>query len=69
MENTWKIQLTDRERKEVEFCQEYAQNFNHGTDGHSRMLLVARLAQIIENTINSQWQQQIDTQPQQEQPE
>lgn len=65
METTWKVQLTDRERKEVEFCQQYAQNFNHGTDGHSRMLVVARLAQIIDGLIDTQ-PAQVDPTPQSE---
>lgn len=37
------VELTERERKEIEFCQVYATQFQHGTDGHNIRMLVAKL--------------------------
>ena len=38
------IQLTRREAKEVALCIIYDENYNHGTAGHNRMQLIAKLA-------------------------
>lgn len=38
------ITLTEREISEIKLCMFYAENLKHGTDGHSRMILVASLA-------------------------
>jgi hypothetical protein len=43
----WMNDLTERERKEIEFCLVYADQFNHGTDGHTRLLIVAKLAKKL----------------------
>ena len=40
--------LTEREWMEVEYCRVYAEEYNHGTDGHSIRLLVAKLADLLE---------------------
>jgi len=45
--HNWMELLTERERKEVKFAWAYAANFNHGTDGHSRLLLIAKLADLL----------------------
>jgi hypothetical protein len=42
------LQLTDRERKEVSFCKIYAKHFAHGSTGHNSMLLVAKLAEHLD---------------------
>lgn len=38
------ITLTEREINEIKLCMYYVENLSHGTDGHSRMILVASLA-------------------------
>lgn len=40
-------QLSDREQREVELANVYATVFAHGTDGHSRLMLIAKLSHII----------------------
>lgn len=46
---SWRDQLTDRERKEVEFAELYAADFNHGTDGHNRLNLISLMAKLLDN--------------------
>ena len=45
----WHQLLTDRELKELTFAIHYALHFNHGTAGHNRLLLIAKLADIIDS--------------------
>src|SRR5690242_6214769 len=40
--------LDERQRKEVSFARDYSINFNHGTDGHNRLLLIAKLADMVD---------------------
>ena len=40
--------LTEKEWMEVEYCRVYAEEYNHGTDGHNTRLLVAKLADLLE---------------------
>jgi len=42
------VQLDERQRKEVSFARDYALNFKHGTAGHTRLLLIAKLADMID---------------------
>lgn len=44
---TERLQLTEREVKELILCLVYAEDLSHGTDGHNRMLLVAKLATAL----------------------
>lgn len=46
-EPEWLSLLTDREKDEVKLAQLYAKEFNHGTDGHNRLILIAKLVDII----------------------
>lgn len=43
-----RLQLTEREVKEICLCIVYAEDLAHGTDGHSRMLLIAKLAKALD---------------------
>lgn len=43
----WLNELDDRQRKEVEFALIYEDGFKHGTDGHNRLLLIAKLAHML----------------------
>lgn len=46
--NNWRQGLSERERKEVGFAELYARDFAHGTDGDSRLKLVAKLAGLLD---------------------
>lgn len=49
------IYLTKREIKELQHCMYYAENCNHGADGHNRMNLVAKLAHALGIEFNSEF--------------
>lgn len=44
----WTDELDDRQQKELDFARTYAQSYHHGTDGHSRLMLIARLAELLD---------------------
>lgn len=44
----WKlIELTRRERDEVLLAEVYTASFAHGTDGHNRLMLIAKLSKLL----------------------
>jgi hypothetical protein len=49
MPSVLNFSLTDRELKEVEFARLYVSGFNHGTPGHNHYVLIAKLADIVNN--------------------
>jgi hypothetical protein len=44
----WFKQLDERQQHEVRFAQLYADTFSHGTDGHNRLLLIAKMADMLD---------------------
>lgn len=48
----WMDALTEREQKEVMFARMYAEDFGHGTDGHSRLMVIAKLAEQLDTYQN-----------------
>lgn len=44
----WMKELDDRQRKEVEFARLYADAFGHGTTGHNQLVLIAKLAEMLD---------------------
>lgn len=44
----WFKGLSEREQNEVNFCMVYSEQFSHGTDGHTRLLMVAKLAKMLD---------------------
>ncbi len=40
--------LDDRERREIVFAHRYAAEFHHGTDGHGRLMLLSKLAAMLD---------------------
>jgi len=44
----WRTELDERQQKEVELARLYARDFAHGTDGHSRLMLIERLAGMLD---------------------
>jgi hypothetical protein len=45
---SWAAMLTEREHNELRFARLYAEQFAHGTDGHNRLLLIAKLADMLD---------------------
>ena len=45
---TWGQSLNAREWQEVSFAQVYAKDFAHGTAGHVRLMLIAKLADLLD---------------------
>lgn len=39
---------TEREQKEINFARAYAQHYAHGTDGHSRLMLISKLCDKLD---------------------
>ncbi|MBK8467783.1 MAG: hypothetical protein IPL32_18380 [Chloracidobacterium sp.] len=44
----WFDQLDTRQQSEVLFAWTYARTFGHGTDGHNRLFLIDRLADLLQ---------------------
>ena len=47
---SWRSQFSVRELQEIDFCRVYADEFNHGTDGHLVRGLVAKMARLLDVT-------------------
>lgn len=45
--------IDDRQRKEVTFAELYAADFNHGTTGHNQLMLIARLAELLDVAVGN----------------
>lgn len=45
---TWPYRLTDRQRKLVENCRQYARGDPAGLPGHTLMLTIARMADLLD---------------------
>jgi hypothetical protein len=48
IERTWVQSLDERHQKELLFARVYAQGFSHGTDGHNRLLLINKMAELLD---------------------
>jgi hypothetical protein len=46
--------FTQRKLDEMEFANIYT-GFSHGTDGHNRLLLIAKLYKMIEERLEHEW--------------
>jgi len=44
----WMDALDERQRKQVEFSRLYTRDFNHGASGHNDLVLIARLAELLD---------------------
>jgi hypothetical protein len=49
----WEKLLNERELKELHFARLYAAEFHHGTDGHNRLLLLDKLAKLLDRAYES----------------
>lgn len=48
-EYMWKQLFDERQRQEIEFAVLYAKMFNHGTDGHHRLNIIAKMERLLNN--------------------
>jgi hypothetical protein len=44
----WLDNLDERQQQEVRFARAYAAQYGHGTDGHHRLVLIAKLAELLD---------------------
>ena len=44
----WRNGLDERQRKEVEWAEKYVGEFNHGTVGHNQLVVIAKLAGLLD---------------------
>ena len=42
------IFFNERERKQIEFAKVYCRDFKHGAIGHNDMVIIAKLAELID---------------------
>lgn len=40
--------FNERELKEIEFAQMYEGTYNHGTPGHTHLVIIAKLAKLLQ---------------------
>lgn len=45
--NQWEAHVDEREFKEIELACTYARDFGHGTAGHNRLMLIAKLNDLL----------------------
>lgn len=45
----WLNKLDERQQKEIRFAEVYAEEFHHGTNGHNQLILIAQLAQLLDD--------------------
>lgn len=48
-EYEWQSLLDQRQRDEVALARFYAQSTKHGTDGHNRLMLLAAMADMLDD--------------------
>ena len=52
-ERKWDELLDERQRKELALAILYAREFAHGTTGHNQLMLIARLAEMLDRVEGS----------------
>ena len=45
---SWTIKFSEREMKEIRFAQLYARDYDHGTAGHNRLVVIAKMADMLD---------------------
>ena len=45
----WKAQFDERQRAEISLAKTYLKLYNHGTTGHQRMVIIAKMAQLLDD--------------------
>ncbi len=44
----WNAHFDERQNKEIAFSRFYAEDFNHGTDGHNAKIIIAKMARLLD---------------------
>lgn len=44
----WRSKFDERQNREIDFAVFYANQFNHGTDGHNTKIIIARMATLLD---------------------
>lgn len=44
----WRSKFDERQLKEIDFAVLYAEKFAHGTDGHNAKMIIAKMADMLE---------------------
>lgn len=44
----WNDLFDERQKKEIAFSRIYANDFNHGTDGHNAKVIIAKMADLLD---------------------
>lgn len=44
----WLAQFDERQQKTIQFARLYAADFGHGADGHNNMMVIAKLAALLD---------------------
>lgn len=47
-DSAWENILDERDEKEVDFARDYSKNYAHGTAGHNRLMLIAKLSNLLD---------------------
>lgn len=45
---SWQSHFDERQLKEIDFCRTYARDFRHGATNHNVMLIVAQMADLLD---------------------
>ena len=46
--NDWLNEFDTRQQIQIEFSALYAQDYHHGADGHNSMIIIAKMASILD---------------------
>jgi hypothetical protein len=49
MAKVWYDNFDERQNKQIMFSRVYAADFAHGADGHNNMLIVAKMADLLDD--------------------
>lgn len=44
----WRFSFDERQRKQIAFSVVYDNSFGHGADGHNSMMIIARMASLLD---------------------
>lgn len=45
---SWVDLFDERQQKEIDFTKVYIEHYNHGTDGHNAKVIIAKMAQLLD---------------------
>jgi hypothetical protein len=51
MMKPWETHFEERDLKEISFCRNYAKKYRHGTDGHIKFMIIAKMADLLDSGV------------------